>query len=258
MRSQNRASYPFLRLVAFFALVLATPVFGAAQDPDAEFRRLASQLSAVRIAGGEDDPVLLEKALSLLDARILNALGASRSPDLEGLNHTLTVLISENAPLSQGFQVSRLSVIPPVYALVANFGLAGPSAVRLYAGGASGVSLVARIDRATQKNYFDEYLELVPMGAAAILFVTVTGRTDDLQTGSFAAWRFTGKTLELLWSADLLQQSSYQAAADGFRLTYCSQTDDRNPRQCRRMIRERFQWDGSAWKRLEQTPVSKR
>ena len=255
MFKPNRTPQRNLPFAVLLVVTAASPAFCAAQEPAPQFRRLASQLAAVRLAGGDDDPALLEKALSLLDARILSALHASPSPDLDALNRSLTALTTDDAPVSQGFRLSRLSITPPVYALAANFGLAGPSAVRLYSAGAGEFALAARIDRSAQKTYFDEYLELVPLAAPTVLFVTVTGRTDDLQTGSFAAWRFTEPTLELLWSADLLQQSSYQAAPEGFRLTYCTESDDRNPRLCRRMTRDRYQWQDGAWKRVEQTPV---
>jgi hypothetical protein len=194
-------------------------------------------------------------ALALLDARILSALRAAPSPDLGALNRSLAALSTEDTPVSQTFRLGRIAASPPVYALAANFGLAGPSAVRIYAADADGYAMAARIDRSAQTNFFDEYLELVSVVAPDVIFVTVTGRTDDLQTGSFAVWHFTGRSVELVWSADLLQQSSYQAAPDGFRITYCSETDERNPRQCRRMTRDRFLWEGGAWKRVEQTPV---
>ena len=255
MCERNRIQDRVILIAALLAIALAVPAFCMAQDPDAEFRRLASQLATVRLAGGDDDPALLEKALALLDVRILNALSAGPPPDLDALNRSLTALTTDIFPVGQTFRLSRIAATPPVYALAANFGLAGPSAVRIYAAVAGGYALAARIDRSAQKNFFDEYLELVPFAAPAVVFVTITGRTDDLQTGSFAAWHFTGRAIEMVWSADLLQQSSYEAAPNGFHLTYCSVTDDRNPRQCRRMTRNRFLWDAGGWKRVEQTPV---
>ena len=53
------------------------------------------------------------------------------------------------------------------------------------------------------------------------VFVIVSGRTDDLSTGRFSAWRFDGHGVVALWSSDLLQQSNYAADGSGFRLTYC-------------------------------------
>ena len=230
------------------------------QASEAEFRRLASPIVAARLAGGVENPEVFERALSLLDVHILSSLRASSSPDLVAVNRSLAALIAEDAPVSQSFHVHRLEAASPVYALIVNFGLAGPSAVRIYTPGRGSFSLAARIDHLTQKNFFDEYLALVPIPATDLIFVTVTGRTDELQTGSFAAWQFHGQGVELLWSVDLLQQSDYQVASDGFRLTYCAEPDERNPRECRRMTRDRFAWDAGTWRRVQQStiPVPKR
>lgn len=226
------------------------------QAAEAEFRRLASQIGAARLAGGTEAPEVFERAISLLDVQILSSLRASPTPNLAAINRNLAALITGDAPVSQSFLLERLEATPPVYVLIANFGLAGPSAIRIYSSGAHGFSLAARIDRLTQKNFFDEYLALVPIPASDLVFVTVTGRTDELQTGSFAAWRFRGQSVELLWFADLLQQSDYEVAADGFRLTYCAEPEDRNPRECRRMTRDRFTWQAGGWKRVQQSPIA--
>jgi len=225
-----------------------------AQDPNREFRRLAMQLADQRLAEAEGTQAVQEKALGILDAMVLEALNSSTQPDLEVLNQHLATLLTQQPPVGEGYRVLRLGGSPTVYSLVANFGLAGPSAVRLYT--AQGrYALAGRIDRFAQKDFFDEYLELVPLSAPVVLFVTVAGRTDDLQTGVYTAWQFDGQRLKSVWSSDLLQQSSYEAGPDGFRLTYCLQTDEDNPRACREMLRDRYVWDGGAWKRAEETPV---
>jgi hypothetical protein len=135
--------------------------------------------------------------------------------------------------------------------MVINFGLGGPAAVRLYAGGAGHYALAARIDHFAQKDFFDSDLELVPVSNSEPVFVTVSGRTDDLSTGLFSAWQFDGHRVVALWNSDLLQQSSYEADENGFRLGYCSQVDDDHPSQCLKMSRDLYRFQAGEWKRIE-------
>jgi hypothetical protein len=222
--------------------------------------RLAARLAQQRLGGAEESGDLQERALAMLDSMILETLNGAAEPNLEALNQRLAALAVQQPPVGENYRVLRLGGSPAAFALVVNFGLGGPSAVRLYTGAAGRYALAARIDRFAQKDYFDEYLEVIPIsasaGAAAILLVTVTGRTDELQTGAFTVWRFASDGLRAVWSSDILQQSSYESRPDGFRLTYCAQTDEESPRVCRRMTRERYVWEGGAWKRVEQSNVS--
>jgi hypothetical protein len=224
------------------------------EKPESVFKGLAEELAQRRLSGAEESETLQEQALGILDNLVLEALNNGSEPNLDILNQRLAELVTQHPPVGEDYQVVRLGVNPGVYALVANFGLAGPSAVRLYRGSARDYTLAGRIDRFARKDFFDEYLKLVPVAAPVILFVTVTGRTDELQTGVFIAWRFDAH-LQAAWSSDILQQSSYESGADGFRLTYCSETEADNPRACRRMTRDRYVWQGAAWKRVEQTPL---
>ena len=89
--------------------------------------------------------------------------------------------------------------------------------------------LASKIDHFAQKDFFDSDVELIPVSEAEPVFVTVSGRTDDLSTGIFSAWRFDGLRVVALWSSDLLQQSNYEADANGFHLTYCGQEDEDHP-----------------------------
>ncbi len=232
----------------------------AGQSAPTEFTRLAALLAEQRLAGGDDNEKLQEQALSILDGVILETLNRAGEADLNALNQRLARMVAQQPPLGEDYRFVRLSSSPTSYALAANFGLGGPSAVRLYQVVAGRYALVARIDRFTQRNFFDEYLELVPLAGPSPLFVTVTGRTDDLQTGSFAAWRLEGQRVTSVWASDILPQSSYESRPDGFQLTYCAETDDDNPRVCHRMTRERYAWEGASWKRVQQTaiPVPKR
>lgn len=241
--------------------VLALTAAGQAQleKPESEFRRLAGQLAQQRLGDAPENEKLQEQALTILDSMVLATVNAPGDPDLEGLNQRLTALAAQQ-PMGEGYRVVRLSGSSPVYALVANFGLGGPSAVRLYRGVVGRHALAARIDRFAQKDFFDEYLELVPIPASVTLFVTVVGRADELQTGAFTLWHFEGNRVQAVWASDILPLSSYEYRADGFRLTYCVETDEENPRLCRRMTRDRYVWEGAAWKRVEQAnvPVPKR
>jgi hypothetical protein len=142
-----------------------------------------------------------------------------------------------------------------MYALVANLGLSGPSAVRLYSGTAGHLALTARIDPFTQKDFFDDYIDLVPFAGSDGLFITVAGRTDDLKTGIFAAWRYDGQKVSMLWTSDILDQSNYDVAADGLRVTYCGESDPNDFRVCTHMQRDRYNWQDGAWKRVETSPV---
>ena len=225
-----------------------------AQSAESEFARLALRLAQQRLAGAEENEKLQEQALAILDSMALGTLNAPGAPNLEALNQRLASLVTQQPSVGENYRVVRLGGPPAAYALAANFGLSGPSAVRLYGAAAGRYALAARIDRFAQKDFFDEYLELVPVTAPVTLFITVTGRTDDLQTGAFTAWRFDGDRVRAEWSSDILQQSSYESLPDGFHITYCAQTDEDNPRVCRRMTRDRYVWD-AAWKRVEQTPV---
>jgi hypothetical protein len=222
---------------------------------ETQFRELASQLVAQRMSGGTESEEPQEKALALLDALILEHLNQPAGAELAALNERLARLVVRQPPLGERLEV--LSLGAPrfgrgTYALVANFSQSGPSAVRLYAPASGGYRLGARIDRFRQPDFFDEFLELVPLRASDIVFVTVTGRVDELQTGSFAVWRWRNDRLDMVWSVDVLEHSTYELKPDGFHLQFCSQSDEQNPRRCRKFTRERYLWDGMEWRRMAQ------
>jgi hypothetical protein len=247
----------------FLALVLGHAVAARAQaDKSAnDFQRMAAQLAGQRedaeIGQANDaaTQALEEKALEALDVIALKALNVSGAPDLAALNANLASLVPHDSPDRGDYQVVRLPGASPIYAVIANFGLAGPSAVRLYAGSAGQLALAGRIDCYNPPKFFDEYLALLPIAASQTVFVTVAGRTDDLQTGIFTAWYFDGQTLRQAWASDLLQQSSYEADSSGFHLTYCAKPDDDHPGQCPSMVRDTFSWEDGAWKRRESTAL---
>jgi len=225
------------------------------QTSPGDFHALASQLTAARDSGGEESQANEEQALQILDRGALEQLNSAK-PDLDALNARLATFVTHQPPVGEGYRVVRLGGEPATYALLADFGLGGPSAVRVYAGAPGSLALAARVDRYAQKNFFDDYMEIVPMAGPAPVFVTASGRTDDLQTGVFTAWSFTGGRVDVVWASDILQQSSYEAAADGFRLTYCGEVDADDLRVCHAMRRDRYVWQDGAWKRAESTAVA--
>lgn len=222
-----------------------------------EFSRLAAQLTLKRQQGQEETETLQEQALGILDGVVLDRLNSKDRLNTAVLNEQLAEFVSQRPPVGEDYRIAPLDAAGTVYALAANLGVGGPSAVRLYSrrGDAIRFQLTARIDRYTQRDFFDEYLQLIPVAAPAAVFVTVSGRTDELQTGSFNAWLFDGQKLQLLWASDLLPRSSYESRADGFWITYCGEPNEERPRDCQGMFQDRYVWDSSAWKLAEHQKV---
>jgi hypothetical protein len=244
-------------LTFLFVMVWSGPglVAQSTGDSAAAFKRLAVQLSAARLKGTEESETQQGKALSLLDSMVSSFLSSSASPDLGSANQRLASLVSHDPPVGENYRLVRLGGKVGVYALAVNFGLGGPAAVRIYAAENGHIGLAARIDHYSQKDFFDSDITLVPVSTAEAVFVVVSGRTDDLATGLFSAWRFEGSRVAPLWSSDLLAHSSYEANADGFHLTYCSQPDDDHPTQCPRMSRDLYRFQDSVWKRVATTDL---
>jgi hypothetical protein len=220
-------------------------------DPTVEFKRLAAELSAARLDGTAESEVQQGKALGILDELASSVLSSSASPDLESANRRMGNLVSSALPVGENYRLVRLGGSPAIYAMVANFGLGGPAAVRIYSSTNGRYALAARIDHFEEKDFFDSDIELIPLSKAEPVFVIVAGRTDDLATGLFTAWRFDGRRAAPLWSSDLLQQSSYEADAEGFHLTYCSEPDEDHPSQCLKMTRDLYRLQADEWKRIE-------
>jgi hypothetical protein len=220
-------------------------------DPIAEFKRISEKLSAARLSGGDANEAQMEKALAYLDSIAVTALNIPSGPNLDGANRGLGALASHTPPVGENYRLVKLGGTPPAYAMVANFGLGGPAAVRIYTGSSGNYALAANIDRFGQKDFFDSDLELASVSNSEPVFVTVGGRTDDLSTGMFSAWRFDGRRALNLWNSDLLQQSSYEADENGLRLAYCSQVDEDRPSQCLKMSRDLYRFQAGEWKRIE-------
>jgi hypothetical protein len=247
----TRAVIVFGSVIVGATLLVACLNAQTGSDPTAEFKRISAELSAARLSGGDENQAQLEKALGYLDSVAVSVLNVPSEPNLDGANRGLAGLASHTPPVGENYHLVKLGGSPAAYAMVVNFGLSGPAAVRIYAGPDGHYGLVAKIDHFVQKDFFDSDLELVPVSNSEAVFVTVSGRTDDLETGIFAAWRVRGNQLEPLWSSDLLQQSSYEADENGFRLAYCSQVDEDRPSQCLKMSRDLYRFQTGEWKRIE-------
>ena len=180
-----------------FALDLSAQVKNDSSD---EFKQLAAELSTARLNGTVESEIPQEKALGILDELACSFLNSSALPDLDAANQRMVNLVPQTPPVGENYRLVRLGGSPAVYALAANFGLGGPAAVRIYADTSGRYALAARIDHFVERDFFDSDIELIPVSATESVFVTVAGRTDDLSTGMFSAWRFDGHRAVLLWS----------------------------------------------------------
>ena len=225
-------------------------------DPAVEFKNIAAELSAARLGGADESEARMQKALEYLDAIAVSALNVAASPDLDAVNRRLEGLAAHTPPVGEDYRLVKIGGTPAAYAMEINFGLGGPAAVRIYSGGAGHYALAARIDHFAQKDFLDSDVELVPVSGSEPVFVTVSGRTDDLSTGAFTAWQFNGHGVAALWNSDLLQQSSYQAEDGGFRIAYCSQVNEDRPSDCLKMSRDLYRYQAGEWKRTETADMS--
>jgi len=219
--------------------------------PTTEFKQLVERLSQARLDGTVESEADQQKALGFLDSMAVMLLSASSSPDLDAANRRLSSLVTHDPPVGENYRLVPLGGTPVVYAQVVNFGLGGPAAVRVYANIDGHYALAGKIDRFSQTDFFDSDIELIRMPATDKIFVTVSGRTDDLQTGIFSAWHFEGRQITRLWTSDLLQQSSYEMDADGFHVTYCATPAEERPSQCLKMARDTYRFQNGEWKRVE-------
>ncbi|MCL5289206.1 MAG: hypothetical protein M1453_14580 [Acidobacteria bacterium] len=249
------------RALFAFVLLLCVPRAGAQQpaaapeDPRvAEFKKLAAQLVERRRAGVDESEDMQEKTVKLVDALVLEQLNRPGPRDLAAINQHLAATLARPGAIGESYELVRLGATANGkvhFALVVNFSISGPSAIRYYPPSAQGYRLEGRIDRWEFPDYFDEYAELLPVSASDIIFVAVNGRTDELRTGTFSAWHFADGRFTAVWTTDILERSSYEMRSDGFHLSYCSQNDEQDPRLCRRIMNDRYQWDGFTWRRAE-------
>ncbi len=258
------AAAPALAMISTLNSCLDGGAQGSSASIDADF---SSAVVAMANAGPGDTvsmESLEKKALGILDGLIFSALTGNNHPDLDPLNARLATLGTHDHGFGETYRVVRLGGKPLVFALVADFGLGAPSAIRLYAeqGNSAHYPLAGEIDRFTQKDMLDDYLELLPVPlpepATGVVFVTVGGRTDELQTGIFTAWRFDGKQLTQLWTSDLISHSAFQMSGDNLVLTYCHDPADQETKTCRNMVREKYVYSvaDSQWRLIGTEPIS--
>lgn len=258
----RKKTYLLSLTIPIFTLLLSFVICGdlsvsarvsaqAAPDTSADFKRQVESLSSARLGGGSEDRAQLEKALGYLDSIAISAVNSTATPDLDATNRSLAAISSQGSPVGENYRLVKIGGSPGVYAMVVNFGLGGPAAVRIYAGEPGSYKLAAQIDHYAQKDFLDSDIELVSVAPANLVFVTVSGRTDDLSTGAFSAWQFDGHVVKNLWNSDLFQQSSYEVEGSALRIAYCSQVDDDRPSVCLKMSRDVFRFDAGKWSRTE-------
>ena len=172
--------------IGLLALTLAPLLLGAQNsgDSSAEFKRLVAELSAARLSGAAESETQQEKPLAFLDSIASSVLNASATPDLGAANQRLAGLVSQTPPVGENYRLVKLGGTPATYAMVVNFGLGGPAAIRIYAASAGRFALASRIDHFAQKDFFDSDIELIPVSEGEPVFVTVSGRTDDFVDGN--------------------------------------------------------------------------
>ena len=140
----------------------------SATSPQASsFAKLAAQLTSARDNGDPESQSVAGSSPGILDAAALQQLN-SASPDLDTLNARLATFVAHQPPVGEEYRVVRLGGAPATYAMLANFGPGGPSAIRLYSGAPGHLSLAGHIDRYAQKDFLDDYVELVPIVPAKV------------------------------------------------------------------------------------------
>jgi hypothetical protein len=235
----------------------------ATTSVDADFSSTVAAMANLEPTDSASIEKLEKKALGILDGIVLGALAGSGRADLDPLNARLANLVSHENGLGESYRAVRLGGKPVIFALVANFGLGAPSAIRFYAerGSPAHFALAGEIDRFTQKEMFDDSLEMLavplPEPVTDVVFVTVAGRTDKLQTGIFTAWRFDGKQLTQLWTTDLISHSTFQMSGENLILTYCHDPADQDSKTCPSMVREKYGYSVSdgKWRQVSSEPV---
>src|SRR5579863_2744493 len=130
------------------------------RDPVAQFRQIADELSAARQGGGEENQARMEKALAYLDSLAIPVLNVPPAPHLEETNQRFAGLAAHTPPVGENYRLVKLGGSPAAYAMVVNFGLGGPAAVRIYGSVDGRYSLAAKIDHFVQKDFFDSDIEI--------------------------------------------------------------------------------------------------
>jgi hypothetical protein len=251
-----------LILAALLLSVLFAPPAVAQQPPaftpemEETFRRLSAELAAARLDGDDTEEDEEEQALQLLDALVLAGVSAPE-PDLAALNRRLDSLAAVPVRVGESYHLARLGPRAQgvrYYVLGVNFGFAGPAAARVYSCRDDDCRLAGSVDADYDAELFDENLVVHALDTEEPVFVLITGRTDELSTGAFAAWRFTSAGLDRLWAVELSPRAEYEALPDGIRVRYCAEPDLYRPETCVRTARESWAWRNGAWRQLPEPP----
>src|ERR1700686_967873 len=120
--------------VIFLALTPVSPRLVAQKggEVSGDFKRLVAELSAARLNGGAETETQQEKPLAFLDSIASSVLSVSTTPDLGAANQRLAGVVSETPAVGENYRLVKLGGAPPADAMVVNFGLGGPAAVRIY------------------------------------------------------------------------------------------------------------------------------
>ena len=220
-------------------------------DSSAEFKRLAAELSTARLNGTVESEIPQEKALGILDELACSFLSSSALPDLDAANQRMASLVSHTPPVGENYRLVKLGGSPAVYALVVNFGLGGPAAVRIYAGTGGRYALAAKIDHFVQKDFFDSDIELVPVSATEPVFVTVAAARMICRQACFRPGDSMGiarcrSGVRICCSSQTMRpmemDSISRTAPSPMRIIR---------RQCLKMTRDLYRWQAGEWKRIE-------
>ena len=98
----------------------------------------------------------------------ISTVNSAATPDLDAMNRQLAALVSQTSPVGENYRLVKLGGSPAVYAMVINFGLGGPAAIRIYAGEPGHYTLAGQIDHYAQKDFLDSDIELVPVAPGSI------------------------------------------------------------------------------------------
>lgn len=245
-----------LAVLLLFSLI--APRAGTQRPPaftpemEETFRRLSAELAAARLEGDDTEEDDEEHALELLDALVLGGLAVAE-PDLAALNRRLEALAAVPVRVGESYRLTRLAPRGQggrYYVLAVNFGFAGPAAARVYSCRDDDCRLAGSVDADYDAELFDENLVVHALDVDEPVFVLVTGRTDELSTGAFAAWRVSPAGLDRLWAVELSPRAEYEMLPDGIRVRYCAEPDLYRPEACVRMVRESWAWRDGAWRQL--------
>lgn len=254
LRHHGSARHRTIAFSFLAAAFLAVPGLLAGQDRSTsieEFRQRWQAVVADRESEDEESPVKLEAALSILDTVVLTGLNSGQTSDLADLNRTLKEYATPDSAQAEAYSIEPFAASPGLFVLTANFSLIGPSALRFYARQEGSFRLVSSLTHFTDSRFNDYFIRFVPVPEAwQAVFMTVSGRTDRWQTGTFALWRLSEAGFSLLWQKEDLPFSDYRWQGNRFVLDYCAETDEQKASVCLRRAHEVYAWIDKRWQEV--------